>query len=96
MQLALTQCRDSSSGRAPNGGGSSPGTPIPSGWSSSDIGSVGQAGSAPGSGGAFTVAGSGWDIWGGSDVFQFLYETLTGDLRITARVRKAFASLSFK
>jgi regulation of enolase protein 1 (concanavalin A-like superfamily) len=63
------------------------GTPtLPSGWSQQDIGSVAAAGSGSGDGGAFTVAGSGADIWGTADEFHYVYRSLTGDGSMTARV----------
>jgi regulation of enolase protein 1 (concanavalin A-like superfamily) len=34
----------------------------------------------------FTVNGSGWDIWGTDDEFQYVYQPLTGDHSIVARV----------
>lgn len=60
--------------------------PLPSGWSTTDIGAVGATGSASGSGGSFTVAGAGADIWGTADAFRFVYTTLTGDGSIVANV----------
>lgn len=80
LLLCLTQCREGSSAKSPGGGG------LPAGWSSSDIGAVGRAGSAAVAGSVTTLSGSGADIWGTSDAFQFLNETRSGDLRITARV----------
>jgi hypothetical protein len=59
---------------------------LPSGWNSLDIGAVGAAGSATYSGGTFTVAGAGADIWGTADAFRFAYTTLTGDGAVVARV----------
>jgi hypothetical protein len=59
---------------------------LPSGWSTSDIGNVGAAGSASGSGGTFNVAGAGADIWGSADAFRYVYTTLTGNGSITAQV----------
>ena len=59
---------------------------LPAGWSSTDIGAVGAAGSATGSGGSFTVTGAGADIWGSADAFRFVYTTLTGDGSIVADV----------
>ncbi|MGE5357495.1 MAG: phospholipase D-like domain-containing protein [Bacteroidales bacterium] len=72
-------------------GGSGGGTPppssnVPSPWATSDIGSVGLAGSASYSNGVFTVAGAGSDIWGTSDSFRYVYQTLSGDGQIVARV----------
>ena len=40
----------------------------------------------PDGAGAFTVSGSGADIWGTADAFQFVYQPLTGDGQIVARV----------
>jgi hypothetical protein len=47
---------------------------------------VGLAGSAGESGGTFTLEGSGADVWGTADQFQYAYRTLTGDGDIVARV----------
>ena len=55
-------------------------------WSNADIGGVGAAGSYTVSGGAFTVKGSGSDIYYNVDSFQFVYQVLAGDGSITARV----------
>jgi hypothetical protein len=59
---------------------------LPSGWSTADIGAVGAAGSATYSGGVFTVAGAGADIWNTADAFRFVYTTLTGDGSIVTQV----------
>ena len=59
---------------------------LPSGWSSSDVGTTGAAGSATASGGVFTVSGAGADVWGTSDALQYAYTTLAGDGAIIARV----------
>lgn len=59
---------------------------VPSGWAASDIGSVAVAGSSSGSGGSFSVVGSGADVWGYADAFQFAYRTLSGDGSIVAQV----------
>jgi phosphatidylserine/phosphatidylglycerophosphate/cardiolipin synthase-like enzyme/regulation of enolase protein 1 (concanavalin A-like superfamily) len=70
-------------GTAPAGSGA-----LPSGWSTSDVGSVGAAGSATydGTSGTYVVQGSGADIWGTADAFRFVYSDLTGDGEIVARV----------
>ncbi len=60
--------------------------PLPGGWSTTDIGAVGAAGSASGSGDAFTVQGAGADVWGTADAFRFVYAPLTGDGSIVAQV----------
>ncbi|MGA2564679.1 MAG: PQQ-dependent sugar dehydrogenase [Steroidobacteraceae bacterium] len=57
-----------------------------SGLSNGDIGAVGAAGSYSLSGGVYTVNGSGADIWGSTDAFQFVEEGLSGNGSITARV----------
>jgi regulation of enolase protein 1 (concanavalin A-like superfamily) len=62
------------------------GTVLPASWLNQDIGSVGARGSTAYSGGTFTVKGSGADIWGTSDAFQYVYRTLPGDGSIVARV----------
>ncbi len=69
-----------------NGTISVAGGSLPSGWSNSDIGSVGVAGWSTYSSGVYTVSGSGTDIGGAADAFQFSSETLTGDGEIRARV----------
>jgi hypothetical protein len=54
---------------------------------SGDVGAVGFPGSATFDGvGTYTVNGSGSDIWGGADSFQFVYKPLSGDGSIEARV----------
>jgi len=59
---------------------------LPSLWSDGDIGSVGVAGSATFLNGVFTVKGSGQQIWGTGDSFNFAYLPLSGDGSIVARV----------
>src|SRR5262249_14772264 len=61
-----------------------PSTGLPAGWSDTDIGTPGVAGSATFSSGAFTVNGGGADIWSSSDSFHYAYESLTGDVTLTA------------
>ncbi len=60
--------------------------PLPSAWSDSDIGTVGLAGSADHSSGAFTVRGSGNSLTGTSDRFNACRLTLSGAVTFTARV----------
>ena len=67
------------------GAGSSP-SPLPAPWQSRDVGNVGQPGSASYSNGRFTVSGAGADIWGSADGFHFLYQALSGDGVVTARL----------
>ena len=59
---------------------------LPSGWGGSDIGSVGVPGGTSYNSGTYTVNGSGTDIGGTADAFQFGSQTLTGDGEIRARV----------
>ena len=55
-------------------------------WSNSDIGTVGAGGFASHADGVYTVAGSGGDIWGSADEFQFIHQQISGDCDIRARV----------
>jgi alpha-galactosidase len=64
----------------PCGGG------LPSGWADQDIGTVGFAGSASSCASSFILQGSGVDIWGTADAFNFASTSLTGDGAIVARV----------
>ncbi len=59
---------------------------LPSPWQTEDVGSPSPAGSATYSSGQFSLAGSGNDIWGTSDQFRFVYQPVTGDVEIIARV----------
>lgn len=59
---------------------------LPAGWTSQDIGSPGVAGSTSVNNGTWTVSGSGSDIWGASDQFQFAYKSVGGDGSIVAYV----------
>jgi RHS repeat-associated protein len=70
-------------------------TPFPSGWSDADVGSVGVAGSATYANGTFTVEGAGSEIYGTADGFNFLYQPLSGDGTIVARVVSAQAGNSY-
>ena len=55
-------------------------------WQTSDIGSVAATGSAYFSDGIFTVSGSGADIWNTADAFRSVYQPLTNNCDIRARV----------
>src|SRR5581483_4522431 len=55
-------------------------------WSDSDIGSTGLAGNAAYTSGVFTVQGSGTGMSGAADGFHFVYQPLSGDGTIVARV----------
>lgn len=68
--------------------GSAPPPPptLPSPWQARDIGSVGVAGSASVASGSFTVRGAGADIWGTADALHFVWQPVSGDVDVVARV----------
>ncbi|HEX3703078.1 MAG TPA: phospholipase D-like domain-containing protein [Vicinamibacterales bacterium] len=68
------------------GGGGGGGGTLPSPWTDADIGAVPIAGSAQYANGTFTVTASGADIWGTADAFNYVYQPLSGDGQIVARV----------
>ena len=59
---------------------------LPSPWVRRDIGSPQIAGRSTYSSGTFTITASGSDIWGTSDQFHFVYQPVTGDVEIVARI----------
>ena len=59
---------------------------LPAGWSSSNVGSVGQTGSAGNAGGSSVISGSGTDIGGTADSFRYVYQQVSGNVQITARI----------
>jgi regulation of enolase protein 1 (concanavalin A-like superfamily) len=63
-----------------------PHTPVPSPWIATDIGATGVTGSSSYANGVFTVRGAGADVWGTADAFQYVYQPLSGDGAIVARV----------
>ena len=63
-----------------------------SGWTSGDIGSPLAAGATSVANGTYTVTGGGSDIWGRADQFQFVYQQVTGDVQIVARVTSLSAA----
>jgi regulation of enolase protein 1 (concanavalin A-like superfamily) len=65
---------------------------LPAPWADRDIGAVGVAGSATFANGTYTVKGAGADIWNNADQLQFVYQPLTGDGTIVARVASQQAS----
>jgi hypothetical protein len=54
-------------------------------WISTDVGSVGAAGSATVNDGVWTISGGGSDIWGTADSFQFLHTNAFSGF-VTARI----------
>jgi hypothetical protein len=61
-------------------------TTSPSTWANRDIGSPSVAGRASESSGTFSVTGAGADIWLASDQFHFMYQPVSGDVEIVARL----------
>ncbi len=59
---------------------------VPAPWQTQDIGAVAVAGSASFGSGTFTMLGSGADIWGSGDQFRYVYQPMSGDGEIVARV----------
>jgi len=55
-------------------------------WLTEDVGAVGATGSFGLTNGVFTIQGSGADIWNSADEFRYVFQALTGDCSITARV----------
>src|SRR4051812_13022283 len=68
------------------GAAQTPGLPSP--WSSQDIGSPSQPGTATAdaSGQSFTITATGRDIWSDNDQFHFVFQPVSGDGEIVARV----------
>src|SRR5919106_250968 len=58
---------------------------VPAPWVARDVGAPSPAGTSSLSSGTFTISASGWDIWGASDQFHFVYQQLSGDFEISAR-----------
>lgn len=59
---------------------------LPDAWQAMDLGSVGISGEVCEDNGTWTVLASGTDIWNNSDDFHFVYQQLTGNMELTARV----------
>jgi len=59
---------------------------VPAGWLDTDVGAVGLTGSSSYSNGVFTVIGAGLQFSGTADSFHFVYQPLSGDGTIVARV----------
>ncbi|MFK7925604.1 MAG: polysaccharide lyase family 7 protein [Bacteroidia bacterium] len=59
---------------------------LPSPWQTTNIGTVSATGSASYSGSTFSIQGSGADIWNSSDEFRFVYQSMSGDGEIIAKV----------
>jgi hypothetical protein len=72
-----------------------PSTSLPAGWTDADIGAVGLAGSASYNNGTFTVSGSGADIWTAADQFNYVYQSVSNDMTIIARVVSESGTASY-
>jgi regulation of enolase protein 1 (concanavalin A-like superfamily) len=59
---------------------------LPSGQKDVDIGSPAIKGSASFSSGTYSITAGGWDIWGTSDHFNYVYQPASGDIDVIARV----------
>jgi hypothetical protein len=68
---------------------SSPSSPPCNAWKSSDVGAVGLSGSAFPCDDAIGVYGSGADIWGNADAFQFVSLPIAADGEISAQLTSA-------
>lgn len=68
--------------------------PVPAPWNDTDVGSPAIAGSASYIKGVFTVNGEGPDIWGTSDQFNYVYQNVTGNGTLIARVTSVSNSSS--
>jgi hypothetical protein len=51
---------------------------LPEPWLNSDVGDTGAAGLTSWAGGTYILEGSGADIWGTADAFQFMYQWFSG------------------
>src|SRR5579862_3622867 len=60
--------------------------PLPTRYFSADIGDIGVAGSSCLNNGIYTITGSGTDIGGSDDQFQYDFTNLTGDEYVSAEV----------
>ena len=63
-------------------------------WQDQDVGQVGVAGTASYVNGTFTVQASGQQVWGTADGMNYLYQPLSGDGTIVARVVSSQGSSS--
>jgi hypothetical protein len=64
-------------------------------WTSTDVGTVGLSGSAVNSAASWTMHGSGADIWGANDAFQFLHRPANRSGFIVARIANLQAANGF-
>ncbi len=62
------------------------GSTVPSPWANQDVGAVQTLGVACELNGFFEIRASGADIWGSEDEFHYVYQEISGDVDIYARV----------
>jgi len=65
---------------------------LPTPWSAQDVGNPAIAGSATFDQGTFAITAAGSDIGGKSDQFTFVYQRVTGDVDVIARVDSVSAA----
>ncbi|HKT81070.1 MAG TPA: phospholipase D-like domain-containing protein, partial [Vicinamibacterales bacterium] len=75
-------------------GGGGGGGSLPSPWVKDDI-AANAPGTASFASGTFTVTSTSSDIWGSSDSFTYVHQTVSGDTQIVARVASTSNSSSF-
>ena len=59
---------------------------LPAPWKAQDLGAVGVSGTATASAGTFSVKGAGADVWGTADALHYVWQPVSGDTDIIARV----------
>jgi regulation of enolase protein 1 (concanavalin A-like superfamily) len=59
---------------------------LPAPWVAVDVGAPTLSGAAATNGSGFRIDAAGTDIWGSSDQFHFLYQQVSGDVEVIARV----------
>jgi hypothetical protein len=69
--------------------------PLPTNWLDQDVGSAGVSGTATYTSGVFTVNGAGAQIYSTVDAFHFVYQPLTGDGTVIARVVSVQGGLNY-
>jgi regulation of enolase protein 1 (concanavalin A-like superfamily)/uncharacterized protein (DUF2141 family) len=70
-------------------------TLLPSSQQDGDIGAPALAGSAAFQQGTYTIVGSGNDIWDQADQFHYVYQQVTGDIDVSARISSLQGSNSW-
>ncbi len=65
---------------------------LPAPWRAADVGSPALSGSTTAGSSGFTIDAAGADIWGTSDQFHFLYQQVSGDVEVIARVDSVTAA----